>query len=334
MNIKRIFSIIILMGSVLPAFSATVDDLIAAERELFMDLKYFLGVTNAENMSAHTIWEFMWPPYLDVTQALGTNMLPADKMSLEEQERNLRAFANYNIYTQTQSSASYYGDRLAYCGKTDKNNIQVCEYKTPGAGNDVLAFTLVDKLAYETENDKNAALQYIINLSNPKPFAFDPKKVFINKENPEDGVTEEGKKYFDMAFRQQPALTMAQNSLLAVFADRYRLKDVANNLPVGNNGAASVMELLSYEASRRYSNPDWSDQLNKLSSGAVTREIANMQAFQIYLDVKKYEQASRMEALMAAQVALLTQLNGQSVQATAAAGEVKPEELMTQTIGQ
>lgn len=265
---------------------------------------------------------------------MGSNMLPAEQISSIEQEQRLRDFANYNIYTPKQSADNYYGARLAYCGKTDKNNIQACEYKNPGVGNDVLAYFLLDKLAYTNTTEENAALQYIINLSNPKPFDFNPEKVYENKKDPSDGITVEGKKYFNMAFRQQPALTVAQNSLLAIFAERKRIADVAKDLPIGSNGAASFMELINFEASRRYANADWSDAMNKLSQAGVLREIANIQALQIYLDVKKYEQSSRMEALMAAQVALLSQLNAQGAQAEAVGSEVNTEELMNQTIGQ
>ncbi len=338
MSMKRFLSMAIvsmgLSGFVPTLTAADIQDLIDVERQLFTDLKYYLGVVSAENAGAQNLLQYMWPPYFDITQAMGSNMLPAEQMGSVEQEQRLRDFANYNIYTPKQSADNYYGARLAYCGKTDKNNIQACEYKNPGVGNDVLAYFLLDKLGYANATEENAALQYIINLSNPKPFDFDPAKVYENKEDPSDGITVEGKKYFNMAFRQQPALTVAQNSLLAIFAERKRIADVAKDLPIGSNGAASFMEMINFEASRRYANADWSDAMNKLSQAGILREIANMQALQIYLDVKKYEQSSRMEALMAAQVALLSQLNGQGAQAEAVGSEINSEELMNQTIGQ
>lgn len=65
MSMKRFLSLAIVsmgLSSVIPAQAASsIDDLINAEKELFTDLKYYLGVVSAENAGAQNLLQYMWP---------------------------------------------------------------------------------------------------------------------------------------------------------------------------------------------------------------------------------------------------------------------------------
>jgi hypothetical protein len=337
-HIKRFASMMILgVCAAIPAQAAdaTVQQLIDTEIKLFQDLKYYMGVTSANTMGAQNLLLYMLPPYLDITQAVGSQMMPADEKALSTHEAEVRAFANYNLYTPEQSRDGYYNDYIAFCAAPAQKSNKICDFAVANSGDNQLAIEFLDKDAYTNDTDKLAALQFIRYLTNPRPLSFDKDKVYNDPEDLSKGLTEDGKKYFDNAFKQLPMLSLAQNSLLAIYAERTRVPDIAKGLPVGKDGAASIMEMLNYEATRRYSNPDWSNAMNKLSGVAVSREMANMKAFEIYLRVKEYQQASRMEALMATQVSLLVLLNAQ-MQGTGSTGgeDVDVTKTMEETIGQ
>ncbi|MFI4957377.1 MAG: hypothetical protein ACHQAX_09255 [Gammaproteobacteria bacterium] len=310
---------------------ATVAQLITAEQAMFQDLKNYLGVTQAKTIEAQNLLLFMMPPYADVTKTVGTRMVPAETSLASWQESMLRQLAMYNVYTPEESIDGYLQKRLAFCGRNDKNKqINRCDYTQARMGDDVLAFSLLDKVAFQDEGARTAALEYIRNMTNPTPANYpkDPAKLFV-KGDEKQGLTDEGKKYFQLVYQQMPALTLAQNSLLAIFADRDRVPDFGKGLPVGDTstGAASMLEMMNYEVGRRYSNPDWYDAMNKASNASVAREVANMMAVEMYLNVKKYEQMSRIEALLAAQISLLAGLNSQMAGAKGAAQNINTEEL-------
>lgn len=319
-----------------PAYAdATISQLITAEQAMFQDLKNYLGVTQARSIEAQNLLLYMLPPYSDITKTVGARIVPAETSLTTWQESMMRQLAMYNMYTPEETIDGYIMERLAFCGRNDKNKqINRCDYSQPRMGDDVLAFTLLDKMAYEDEGARTAALEFIRNLTNPTPFNYptDPGKLF-NQGDEKQGLTEEGKKYFDMAYRQMPALTLAQNSFLAIFSDRDRVTDFGKGLPVGDTttGAASMLEMMNYEVGRRYSNPDWYDAMNKSSQAGVAREMANMMAVEMYLNVKKYEQMSRIEALLATQVSLLNALTAQMASAKSSGQEVNTEEITNST---
>lgn len=317
------------------AADATISQLITAEQAMFQDLKNYLGVTNAKNLEGQNLLLYMMPPYIDVTKTVGARMVPAETSMGQWQESMVRQLAMYNAYTPELSLNGFVNKHLAFCGRNENNkDINQCDYNQPRMGDDTLAFALVDKMAYQDEGARTAALEYIRNLTNPTPFNYptDKAKLFTNGD-PKKGLTDEGYRYFDMVFRQMPALTLAQNSLLAIFADRDRVADFGKGLPVGNQstGAASMLEMLNYETTRRYSNPEWYDAMNKSSQAGITREMANMQAVQLYLEVKRYEQMSRIEALLAAQISQLAALNAQMAVAKQASQNVNTEEVTKST---
>ena len=73
------------------------------------------------------------------------------------------------------------------------------------------------------------------------------------------------------------------------------------------------MEVMAYEVERRYMSADWYEAMNQMSAEGVLKEIANMLAFQSYLSFKMYEQGQRTEAMIAAQMGVMSGLMNREV---------------------
>lgn len=277
---------------------------------LFQDLKTFLGATNAANIEAAKILLFMLPPFYDITAAVSTRMNAGEIAKQGWQDKQLRKMADYNVTTKKRSPQDLLVDRVNFCLDDQGKPAKYCNYDNKDSGNDVLASSLLDTLAFENDGERLAALQYIKNITNYSPMSYPGDDVvYKDKKDKNKGLTQEGIDYFAKAYKNQALLTMAQNALLGIFADRTRFENFSKDLPVGSNGNASVMEMLYYEISRRYMNQNWYEQMNKSSDSAMLREIANMLALQNYIQLKQYEQTAQMEAMMAAQLAITAQTN-------------------------
>lgn len=277
---------------------------------LFQDLKTFLGATNAANIEAAKILLYMLPPFYDITVAVSSRMNAGQEAKQDWQEKQLRKMADYNVSTKKRSLQELLVDRVNYCLDSQGKPAKYCDYANKASGNDVLASSLLDTLAFENDGQRLAALQYIKNITNysPTPYPGDDV-VYKDKKDKNKGLTQEGIDYFAKAYKNQALLTMAQNALLGIFADRTRFENFSKDLPVGKNGNASVMEMLYYEVSRRYMNQSWHEQMSKSSDSAMLREVANMLALQNYIQLKQYEQTAQIEAMLAAIVAGSAQMN-------------------------
>ncbi len=239
------------------------------------------------------------PPGNDITKIIAGRMPQAEDALESWQDTFVRKLANYDAYSKSISDAKFATDRATYCVGEDGQPSPKCDYAQPNSGDDMLASVFLDTRAYETEEKKEAAYRFITNITNPSPSGYpkDEDKLF----NKKGGLSDEGINYFASIYRQIPSLTMVQNSLLAIYADRVRLDNFAQGLQVGEDGKASLLEMMYYEVERRYMNTGWYDQMNVAAPDVLLREIANMIAFQNYLELKRYEQMSRIEALLAIQ---------------------------------
>lgn len=279
---------------------------------LFTDLKTFLGATNAANIQAANVLLYMLPPFYDITVAVTGRFAQGEDAKHSWQEKQLRLMAQYNIMTPTglTTDTVLAGQRVNFCvdpnGKTPST---YCDYRVPNSGDDVLASTLMNTLGY-SDQERIAALQYIQNLTVYTPVAYPgDSAVFRDPDDKSKGLKDpDGINYFAKAFKVQASLTMAQNALLAIFADRTRMSDFGAGLPVGDKkGNASMMEMLDYEISRRYQNQNWYDSMSKASDSAMLREIANMLALQNFMQFKQYTQGAQIQAMLAAQLSASNQ---------------------------
>lgn len=274
------------------------------------------------------------PPNYDKTQKIG-NQLKSGEVNADTWGAQLVGqVANYNSYTEQQDETDRVSKAVKYCKDANGKQTFGCDFTQKNSGQNLLASGLLGSPAFQDDTQRLGAIEFVKNMTNNAPLAYPGDgKVFKDPKNKDKGLTDDGISYFASLFKQLPALSMAQNSLLALFTDRDRLPGLGGDLPVGDKGAASVLEMLNYEASRRYMDPAWFDAMNSATDQAVMREMAFMMAFQNYMAVKQYEQSQRMEALMVAQVSAINNMSNTAASASLPSNQKAQEKKMNQTGG-
>lgn len=263
------------------------------------------------------------PPDFGATSQVGKNLAQGLSLGAASVDGQIGAFANYDVYTPTVTNEALVLSVINTCsppGSGTKN--YGCNFGQLGAGSNVLVNSLLGVSAYANDTQRQAAFNFITNMTNMSPIAYPgDDKVFKNPKDKTKGLSDDGVSYFALAFKQLPSLSTARHSLLNLFSERERFPGLAGSLPIGSGGAASVMEVLEYEATRRYMSPEWFNYMNSATDQAVMREMAYMMAFQNFMMVKSYEQNERMEALLVAQINALNNLTNQGASASTPASQ-------------
>lgn len=106
---------------------------------------------------------------------------------------------------------------------------------------------------------------------------------------------------------RQSKLSLAQYAVTQLFADRMVLSNL--KIPVArwnDAGKKSVtfeptsrQGLLEFEANKRFSDPEWYDRVQQMPTPALMKEMAYMQALQLTIEFKRYEQQQIQTALFA-----------------------------------
>ncbi|MES2212943.1 MAG: hypothetical protein V4490_07385 [Pseudomonadota bacterium] len=103
-----------------------------------------------------------------------------------------------------------------------------------------------------------------------------------------------------VAQRMQHALLSIPNySLLNMYAMR---------TPIAPGSPDSALSLMERESLWRYSNPTWLQEMAKTPTEGLLREIAHMEAYGLMMDYQSFRQGERLEGLMAALIATISQL--------------------------
>lgn len=298
----------------------------AVQRELLQDWKNFFGLTTLKEIETQNVMRLMMPPYIDQTMAISARLANAEEAMVPFQDALVRDTANYNMNTENNSDNTR-EDQLLAKMKEEKG---LAGMDDPYSGfNSLLATTLLNGLAFPDDKTAEDAYLYIKNVTNFEPLpAMKEEDMFIlDPSGNRTDLTPEGGKHLIQLYKQLPAMTMAQNSLLAIHAEKQRFKEFAQGLPIGDptTKSASLMEVLAYEVDRRYMSADWHNEMNQMSAEGTLKEIANMMAYQMYLDFMQYRQSQRLEALIAGQVGLMSALmNGNPT------ANVNPDEIFEQ----
>lgn len=296
------------------AFADAIDAAKQAQQEAERAAQAQLAAQQAERANLTSA-----PPGTSDTYKISAKMESAEEKANNWQRELVRQLANFNAFTREKDSndIAFVKARNKFCTNKNGKAKVYCTYYPGDEGADVLASTLVDTKAYTTDNERKAALAFIQNMSNPMPLAYpdDDDSLYVDGKK-DKGLTDEGIQHFAAIYRQMPLISATQNALLGIFADRDRV-EVGEQFPVGEKGWASVMEVIDFEVQRRYMDEAWAKRINEKSNElAVLREIANMMAFQQYLDYKAYEQNARMATLIAAQTSAINQLQAMMTQST------------------
>jgi hypothetical protein len=273
------------------------------------------------------------PPGYTASTTIGPQIMAAENGIIPWQKSALGELADYNSYTKKREDDAFVNSVIEECMNSG-NKTKQCIFGGGKTGMDLLISSLLGSYAFDdTDSSKpthrNLAVKYIKNMTFFMPDYPGDATVFKDKDK-KDKLTSDGYSYFAQIFRQLPMISVAQNAMLAMVAERTRLAGLSAGLPVGVNNSASIMEMLRYEAMRRYADPKWFSNLsdpNVSTDRAIMAEIAYLLAFQNYMMVKTYEQNAQTQALLVAQ---LSGMNGMMAQVSASSSPAKQKEIQKQ----
>lgn len=269
-------------------------------RSIAQDMKKYIGLINLKDIETQNILRLMAPPAFDHTITLSSRMLEAQNTLVPFQEALVYDVANYDMNTPADETgeAYFFSQRLPI--DSPNYDALLAGLLNPASGeiDDLLASTLLSGHAYESDAKAANAFDFIKNTTNFYPIAMLPDSEMYSENGK---LTEKGNRHLMAIYKQLPSMSMAQNSLLAIHAQKQRFPGLGDGLSVGKDGSASLMEVMAYEVERRMS-PDWYNAMNQMSAEGLLKEIAYILAFQSFLNFKGYEQGLRIEAMTAAQM--------------------------------
>jgi hypothetical protein len=293
-----------LPGNIMAELKKLLEDQSAGEEEvqraLMQDMKNFMGLTELKRVETQNVMRLMLPPYFDTTMTLGERVFAAEETIIPWQKTLVQDTANYNMNTPETAS-----DETAFLTPLMEEGPDAMLDPYLGGLDQLLASTLLNGYAFENDAQAEKAYQYIKLATNFTPIKAKTKSELFN----DDGTFKDGTgDYFMSLYKQLVTMSMAQNSMLAIHAQKQRFVGLGENLPIGDqtNKSASLMEVMAYEVERRYMSPAWYAAMNQMSTEGLLREISNMLAFQTYLGFKQYEQTQRTEAMIATQMGVVS----------------------------
>lgn len=176
------------------------------------------------------------------------------------------------------------------CNKTYEGNITDCI----NANNNTLYGHLRSTNIFDlNQNQSQLYLAETVTRAIINPFP-DPKlnELFNDKKSFDDSKKQQAAA--DLIANQAP-LTLAENTFYNIIAKR-------NPLQI-NNQEISMMKLIHDESIRRLSS-DWIDNTKNLSLKHLILELLQIESFKIWMKYNQYTQNERIEALLAALLAI------------------------------
>jgi hypothetical protein len=297
--------------------TGTDEDLL---RNLFQRLEVYLGIMQANEREHQNLLRSVPPPNEDQSAQAGEEIQRLAELAAV----NETALAEFSIGrnmlqpTNSVSNSSIVTAHISGFCSAEEAELNICQKGLSvdeGGAADLLADTL---LANPTVGQINSAIAFIYMLTNPNPIPL-PDNTFQSEDLGSDitvaentpmeakygesaviktrPLTSEGVRTLAARYKQMALLSTAQFALNNIAAERSR--------PQGQS--VSAFEALKQEAERRFNSATWHEQVNTLPDTALLREMVTMQAMQLALDFKRYEQEQTIITLLAAQVATTAQ---------------------------
>jgi len=288
-------------------------------KNYFQDLKNFLALTELKNNQNVAALRYTPPPKTEQSMYSGSKMGMADKAQAEPLRNFINRLSQWNTLTggdnglvmdpgqepvMNVTDLEFVISRLAYGCSAKEAEAGLCT--NPRAGwdkpYDLEAVSLLGNTDLSSVELQQTAYEYIKNLTNPMPMPLLTQGELFSDPN-EKTFSDEGAKNLATHFKQQTLLSLAQYSFAKLYAERLPYTVSGGEAVDSAVKTASELRVLEYESKRRYEDGNWHTTMNTLPTEAILREIASMMALQLAMNYKQHEQLSRMEALMAAQVA-------------------------------
>ncbi len=158
--------------------------------------------------------------------------------------------------------------------------------------------------------NSQAALRYIQNITGMLPTAV-PKDLLKSGNDQTVGIDTAGPQLVNW-YATNAQKSMAQDALLSIYSDHMASPYLAipkkyvpgqnlSDLTKDQLQVTSPYGLLKFEATKRFENPRWYDNLQSMPQDAVLKEMAMMMATQLELNEKMYAQNQYLVGLIAMQ---------------------------------
>ncbi|MDB6096363.1 MAG: putative secreted protein [Francisellaceae bacterium] len=269
------------------------------------------------NLKALTNANLLAPQFAVSSSSNGSIALTNKEVNLNTNQNNLLSWslyqqeniANPNVSlnsTVTNTPQEIIGTHfLNYCNSNSTESMVNCNNTdSTSQYGDLKALSLLGGTQYSAAQ-KTAANYFIRNLTAPAPTSDFGDKLLKLSSGFAQGLqamapSEVNKMASELGYNA--AASVAQNSLYSIFADRDQT----------SSSTPSILSVMESEATRRFMDTaattdptqSWYLMVAKSTEQGLLKEIAQMEAFKIWLEYQRYRQMERIETLLAAQLSL------------------------------
>lgn len=211
--------------------------------------------------------------------------------------------AKRTLFTPNTAAAvaAIYDDHIRkYCSPQDAA-LGRCQVVAPDMQNaDVRADIALNTSSY-TQEQIAAARAFVNNVTNPVPTQNIPQAW----EN-----TTQGKTFVAGQYIEQARASVAANSFNAALAARIPIQGLGTRAQV-NKADISELELMESQVYGRFASKEWYAMLAGFGVEQLLREIAKIDAYQLWTGLKDYRQNERIEQVLATQLSIAVKLDSE-----------------------
>lgn len=205
--------------------------------------------------------------------------------------------AKRTLFTANTAAAvaSIYDEHASkYCSQQDAD-LGRCQVTNPDMQNaDVRADVALNSSSY-TPEQVAAARAFVNNVTNPFPTQNIPQSW---------EKTTQGKTFVAGQYIEQARASVVANSFNAAIAERIPIEGLGTRAQV-NKPNISELELIESQVYGRFSNVDWYKMIAGFGVEQLLREIAKMDAYRLWTDLRDYRQNERIEQVLATELAIM-----------------------------
>lgn len=211
--------------------------------------------------------------------------------------------ARRTLFTANTAAAvaGIYDEHVSkYCSQQDAA-LGRCQVATPDMQNaDVRADVALNSSSYTPEQIA-AARAFVNNVTNPFPTQNIPQSW---------EKTAQGKTFVAGQYIEQARASVVANSFNAAIAERIPIQGLGTRAQV-SKADISELELMESQVYGRFASKEWYTMLAGFGVEQLLREIAKIDAYQLWTGLKDYRQNERIEQVLATQLAIAVKLDSE-----------------------
>lgn len=273
----------------------------------FQDIKNFLALMDLNKAKAAASNMAKQVPFLPKQIYSGLKAGVMDGYVTDLLDKGDPYFLERGLLGSKLIASNYYfvtSHLNGYCSEME-DAASFCPRSLGTTPDDLLASKLTLSPTIYNRNEQAALRQYAINAVNPVPIPLDePSNIFDSTEAVAKGIyplKDEGAAYLKEKYLVQMIVSINQEVLRKMYASRLPSQvSPGDKVPEGITRAdmhASSLGIVASEATRRFEDPRWYEEMSRLNYSGLLREITSMQALQSFLDFEIDRHAEGLLAL-------------------------------------